>query len=286
MWGHMVFLFPKWFLSQMIKPSKSIHLSQIAGKDFIILSLINTPVCVCLFNYMSHICSFFFWRTLILLPYVDYCIEWCRKKSVCIYHFKRVFLFSSGKYAEVELLDLIDVLFSVLVSGGENCTVFHSGHSKFQLQQRCLMIPCLHILTSTHYSSLFYDNHSNRCEVISQFAVDLHFPEDEWYWESFQVCVSHCMSPLIKVYLGTRTVFNWVVCFFVLEFLFYWSIVDLQCLLISRVQQSNSVIFLLFSRYVVSDSFYLTNCTMPGSSVLLYLRKFAQICVHWVGDAI
>ena len=94
MWGHMVFLFPKWFLSQMIKPSKSIHLSQIAGKDFIILSLINTPVCVCLFNYMSHICSFFFWRTLILLPYVDYCIEWCRKKiSVHISFQKNVFVF-------------------------------------------------------------------------------------------------------------------------------------------------------------------------------------------------
>ena len=205
MWGHMAFLFPKWFLSQMIEPSKSIHLSQIAGKDFIILSLINTPVCVCLFNYMSHICSFFFWRTLILLPYVDYCIEWCRKKiSVHISFQKSVFVFFR-EICRVELLDLIDVLFSVLVSGGENCTAFHSGHSKFQLQQWSLMVPCLHILTSTHYSSLFYDNHSNRCEVISHFAVDLHFPEDEWCWESFQVCVSHCMSPLIKVYLGTRT---------------------------------------------------------------------------------
>ena len=28
------------------------------------------------------------------------------------------------------------------------------------------------------------------------------------------------------------------------------------------------------------------NCSMPGSSVLYYLPEFAQIHVHWVGDAI
>ena len=115
------------------------------------------------------------------------------------YIISRVFLFSSGKYAEGELLDLINVLFSVLGRGGACHIILHSGHSKFQFQQRYLRVPFLHIPTNPHYFSLFYDNRSNRCEVISQFAVDLHFPEDEWCWESFQVHVSPCMSPLIKV---------------------------------------------------------------------------------------
>ena len=97
-----------------------------------------------------------------------------------LYIISRVFLFSSGKYAEGELLDLINVLFSVLGRGGACHIILHSGHSKFQFQQRCLRVPFLHIPTNPHYFSLFYDNRSNRCEVISQFAVDLHFPEDEW----------------------------------------------------------------------------------------------------------
>ena len=37
---------------------------------------------------------------------------------------------------------------------------------------------------------------------------------------------------------------------------------------------------------VVSDSFHPVDCSPPGSSILHYLLEFAQICVHWVDDAI
>ena len=37
--------------------------------------------------------------------------------------------------------------------------------------------------------------------------------------------------------------------------------------------------------YVVSDLCDLMDCSMPGSSVLHYLPKFAQIHVHWIHDS-
>ena len=38
---------------------------------------------------------------------------------------------------------------------------------------------------------IFNDIHSNRWEVISHCAFDLHFSNKQWYWESFHVPISH-----------------------------------------------------------------------------------------------
>ena len=47
-------------------------------------------------------------------------------------------------------------------------------------------------------SWLFDNSHSNRCEVISYFGFDLHFPNNSWCWTSFHVPVDICMSSLEK----------------------------------------------------------------------------------------
>ena len=44
--------------------------------------------------------------------------------------------------------------------------------------------------------------------------------------------------------------------------------------------------YLLFDRQVVSDSLWPPPCSTPGFPVLQCLLEFAQIHVHWVGDAI
>ena len=46
------------------------------------------------------------------------------------------------------------------------------------------------------------------------------------------------------------------------------------------------IFLLLFIFQVMSYSSPPRECNIPGSSVLHYLREFAQIHVHWVGDAI
>ena len=38
---------------------------------------------------------------------------------------------------------------------------------------------------------LFDDSHFDRCEVISHCGLDLHFPNDQWYWASFHMPVAH-----------------------------------------------------------------------------------------------
>ena len=43
---------------------------------------------------------------------------------------------------------------------------------------------------------------------------------------------------------------------------------------------------LFFNHYVMSNSLNPVDYSMPGTSVLHYLPEFAQIHVHWVGDAI
>ena len=32
---------------------------------------------------------------------------------------------------------------------------------------------------------------SNRCEMISHYSFDLHFPNNEWHWTSFHVSIDH-----------------------------------------------------------------------------------------------
>ena len=85
-----------------------------------------------------------------------------------------MFLFSSDKYPEVELLDHIVGLFK-------------------NVEEPPYCFPeCLHwfIVLTVHNGSLystssptlisclFHSSHSNRSEVLSHYSFDLHFPDD------------------------------------------------------------------------------------------------------------
>jgi len=65
---------------------------------------------------------------------------------------------------------------------------------------------------------LFDDGHSDCCEVVSHCSFDVNFSDNEWWWASFHVLVSH-----LYVFFGEMSLwvpfplFDWVVCFFGIE---------------------------------------------------------------------
>ena len=101
-----------------------------------------------------------------------------KHQTACIF-FKLVILFSSDKYLEVHLLDLMVVLYLIFLG---TSTVFsigaapiytprivHEG-SLFSTSSAILVICCL-----------FDDSHSDRCEVVFHCGFDFHFPDDQSY---------------------------------------------------------------------------------------------------------
>ena len=51
--------------------------------------------------------------------------------------------------------------------------------------------PFIHVLPTPALSCAFDDSHSDRREVISHCSLDLHFPDDGWWWTSFHGAVGH-----------------------------------------------------------------------------------------------
>jgi len=104
-----------------------------------------------------------------------------------MYLFKLVFLFSLGKYPEVELLGHMVFLFLIFLR--KLHTVFHFWLYEFTLP------PTMHkgslFSTSSRtlvISCLFHTSHSDRCEVLSHCGFNLHFP-DEWCWAHFHMSI-------------------------------------------------------------------------------------------------
>ena len=93
-----------------------------------------------------------------------------------MYLFELVFLFSSDKYPEVELLDQIVAL--LLVFKGITILFSIVATQIYIPSNSVQRFPFFHILNSTCYLLSFYNSHPNGCEVISHCGFDLNFPND------------------------------------------------------------------------------------------------------------
>ena len=146
-------------LSQIVKISFFLWLNNIPLCTYTAFSLTSHPL-------MDTWISSRFWLLYVMLFWT----------LGCMYLFKPVLLFSSGKYPEVGLLDYMAVLF----------WIFWGTSILFSIVAVPIYLPpTVHKASFFSTSSLafftccpFENKHSNRCEVISHCGFDVYFPDN------------------------------------------------------------------------------------------------------------
>ena len=145
----------------------------------------------------------------------------------------------------VELLGRIVVLFLVFF--------FSETSVLFSIVSASIYIPIngVCILTSICYLWSFDDSLSDRCEVIPHCGLDLHCPDDEWWWVPFHVYAGH-----LHVLFGKMS--NQVFCpsvwifFFMLSYMNYLYILKVNSLSFANIF-SHLVDCLFVSSTVIFD---------------------------------
>ena len=123
----------------------------------------------------QQLCSFIYWWTLRVLPYLGCCKLSCSKHR-CVYLFKLLFSFSLDKYPGMKLLDSMVALF--LIFWG-NCILFSIVAVQIYIPTNSVWgFPFLHTRSNIVISCLYDNSHSNRYDVISHCDFDLHFPDN------------------------------------------------------------------------------------------------------------
>ena len=130
----------------------------------------------------------------------------------CTYLFELPFSYSLGKYPVVWLLDRRVVLY--LIFWG-TFILFSTVATTVCIPTHCSWgFPFIHILPIPVVSCAVDVSHSDRGEVIYHCPLDLHFPDDGWWWTSFHGTVGH-----LYFFFGEMSVhvfclfFTWIICF-------------------------------------------------------------------------
>ena len=82
------------------------------------------------------------------------------------------------------------------------------------------------------FCGIFYDNHSDRCEVIFHCGFDLHFSHHYWCWTSFHVPVGHLYIFFGKISIHIFCHFL-TRCFFGIQFCVLFVYFDINPLLVT-----------------------------------------------------
>ena len=96
--------------------------------------------------------------------------------------------------------------------------VFYSGCTNFHSQQQCRRVPLSpHSLQHLLFSSLFYEGHSDWCEVVLHCSLTYIFLITSNIEHLFMCLLAIWIFSLAKAYLDLCPFFNWVVCCFAIE---------------------------------------------------------------------
>ena len=138
---------------------------------------------------------------------------------LCKYLFEALLSIHSDIYPEKGLLDHMVVLF----------LIFWGASILFSIVVAPFFIPTnsaqgfqfLHILVNTYYFYFFDSSHPNGCEVISHYDFDLCFSN----LMMLSIFLYACWSFVYHLWRNVRSsplpIFNWVICFFIIELQFF-----------------------------------------------------------------
>ena len=121
-------------------------------------------------------------------------------------------------------------------------TVFHRGCTNLSAHQQYMGSLFSTSLTTLVICYIFYNTHSDRCEMISHCGFDLHFPDDSWCWVSFDVPFSHLYVFFGKMSIQVLYTFvNEAVWFFWCSSVWVLCILDINSCWVYNLQISSSI---------------------------------------------
>ena len=156
-------------------------------------------VCMCAYTH-THTLDFFIYSS--LDGHLD-----------CFYVFSIVNNAAINTELLVSLLISVFIFFAyiprpgIVASYGSSVFIFlvnlnnvsHSGCTNLHSHQQCSLFSTS--LPTFVICGLFYDSHSDRCEVIPHCGFHLHFSDDYQLWTSFHVPVEH-----LHVFFGKMSI--------------------------------------------------------------------------------